>query len=151
MELDKLQYMEENISDYTEEIWLSFLQLEAKTTKVPFSLEKASYMTGKVNISNAWDGTVVVDCSRDLVDKMSEKIFGHLGEVSNENKIDTLKELTNMIGGNIKTHLPQPCELAIPTVTDAVDPNYFNNMNLLNQVNFNSCNSQFRVSVYKQK
>ena len=143
--------LDEDISDYTEEIWLSYLQLEAKTTNEPFSLNKDSYMTGRVNISNSWDGIIVVDCSRDLVHKMADKIFGHLGKISDEDEIDTFKELTNMIGGNIKTHLPQPCNLAIPTVSDAADPDDFTGMKLVTQVNFNSCDSQFRVSIYKQK
>ncbi|MGV7222500.1 MAG: chemotaxis protein CheX [Nitrospinales bacterium] len=141
---------DEDISDYTEEIWLSYLQLEAKTTHEPFNLNKDNYMTGRVNISGTWDGIIVVDCARDLIRKMAAQIFGHLGDVSNEDEIDNFKELTNMIGGNIKTHLPQPCQLAIPTVSDAADPEEFTNMNLLTKVNFNSCDSQFRVSIYKQ-
>ena len=82
---------------------------------------------------------------------MGDKIFGHLGKVSNEDEIDSFKELSNMIGGNIKTHLPQPCTLAIPTVSNAADSDDFLNMNLITQVNFNSCSSQFRVSIYKKK
>jgi chemotaxis protein CheX len=143
--------LDEDISDYTEEIWLSYLQLEAKTTDEPFNLNKESYMTGRIKISDSWEGIIAVDCSKDLIHKMADKIFGHLGKISDEDEIDTFKELTNMIGGNIKTHLPQPCQLAIPTVSDAVDSDEFAEMNLLTQVNFNSCDSQFRVSIYKQK
>lgn len=142
---------EEDVSDYTEEIWESFLQMEAKATKEPFSLAKEDYLTGTVVISDAWDGIIVLDCSLFLVRKMAEKLFKHTGKVSTDEERDTLTELTNMIGGNLKARLPQPCDLAFPTVSATGDSHDFPDKELLVQVNFNSYGSEFRVSIYEQK
>ena len=35
---------------------------------------------------------------------------------------DTLQELTNMLGGTVKSALPEPCELSLPQLTDESDP-----------------------------
>ncbi len=79
------------------------------------------YFTGKVEISGAWTGTVLLHGSRQLA-AAAAVIFSHEADGGPEqDSMDAMYELTNIIGGNIKSLLPEPCQLPIPTVEASTD------------------------------
>jgi len=80
-------------------------------------------LVGVVNISGAWRGTVIVHCPRELASAAAAIIFSLAdgGAPSTLEMRDALLELTNMIGGNLKALLPEPCELSLPIVREATE------------------------------
>jgi chemotaxis protein CheX len=75
-----------------------------------------------VQITGAWKGAVRIDCS-ELLAKRTAAVFLGLpaGEVSREEMLDALGEVTNMMAGSIKPLLPRPCQISLPSVVDGAD------------------------------
>ncbi len=89
----------------------------------PIALATASHrdnlLGAKVEIFGEWMGEVTVSCSDVLAERLATLMFG---EPPRKNDInDALGELANMLGGNIKAFLPQPCHLSLPVVAP-IDP-----------------------------
>ncbi len=79
-------------------------------------------LTGCVHIDGAWNGAALVECELPLARRMTAVLFGRPeDEVSVDDVRDALGEITNMIGKNIKTLLPAPSRLSLPTVIKNAD------------------------------
>ena len=75
-----------------------------------------------VQISGAWNGAVLLRCSGALASLASARMFGlDDGEASPEQVHDALGELANILGGCVKTLLPEPCFLSLPSITGGED------------------------------
>ncbi len=113
-----MQFLEEEILEITETTWRSMLGLDIQPRALPASMGPVEgYYTGKVEISGAWAGAVLLHGSRQLAAEAAAVIFAHeSGEWSVQDSIDAMYELTNILGGNIKSLLPEPCQLSLPTV-----------------------------------
>jgi len=60
---------------------------------------------------------VLLHGAEPLIREAAGVIFGFKeGEVSHQDQLDAMYELTNIIGGNIKSLLPEPCQLDLPKV-----------------------------------
>ena len=80
-------------------------------------------MGSEISISGAWNGTVVVESTDKLLrDSASVMFAAEVDDVSADDAVDTLCEVTNMIGGTLKSILPEPCELSIPSMFDDAVP-----------------------------
>jgi len=113
-----MQFLEEEILEITEVTWQSMLGLEIAPRVVPASMDSPEgYLTGKVEISGAWTGAVLLHGSRQLAEAAAAVIFStEPGGGSEQDSLDAMYELTNIIGGNIKSLLPEPCQLSLPNV-----------------------------------
>ncbi len=97
------------------------------TTMLDFELEAAGDVeasdgsepiTGCVQISGEWNGAVMVEMNAALASDAARKMLAiDEAEVELIDCQDTIAELTNMIGGNIKSLLPGPSSLSLPSVT----------------------------------
>jgi chemotaxis protein CheX len=108
----------EQIAEITRDVWSSFLSMDLEVGGGdPTATLPGRSVTGCVHISGEWNGTVFVQCSAEQASSAAEAMFmadpGTLGE---DEISDALGELTNMVGGNIKSLLPEPSRLSIPTV-----------------------------------
>ncbi len=75
-------------------------------------------VTGCIHIVGAWELAVAVDCSTILARQMTATLFDMPPKAMHDSDIvDAIGELANMIGGNIKSLVPGPCQLSLPTVT----------------------------------
>ena len=147
-----MQFLENEIRDYTESIWKSILDLETKPAQdeFEFSQDKNS-LAGCVHITGAWEGSVAIHCPDKLARQWAAIMFG-LDEANaqKEEIQDALGELTNMTGGNIKSLLPEPCQLSIPAVAYTDHAMRFPGSELVTQITF-KCNSNFfLVSLLKK-
>lgn len=86
------------------------------------NLESGEAFTGCVQISGAWKGAVVLQGTPELAKVIATHFF-ELGSVAatDADIRDSIAELTNMIGGNIKGQVPGPSYLSIPSVTIGSD------------------------------
>lgn len=105
------------INAIVENVWASTLGYEAIPVDDP--LEIADGVTGSVGISEAGAmlGRVYLHCSREVASSAAAVMFRlDLDAVGEQDAADTVGELINMIGGNIKSLLAENSQLEIPTV-----------------------------------
>lgn len=118
-----MQFLEEEILEITETTWQSMLGLDIHLRALPAAMGPVEgYFTGKVEISGAWTGAVLLHGSRQLAEGAAAVIFPHEpAGGSEQDSLDAMYELTNIIGGNIKSFLPEPCQLSLPKVEATPD------------------------------
>ena len=75
-----------------------------------------STVTGIVHIDGAWRGAVLVRCPLALATLMTAAMFQGDDDPTDEEVGDALGELTNMVAGNVKSLLPSPSAISLPTV-----------------------------------
>lgn len=76
----------------------------------------ASTMTGIVHIDGAWHGAVLLQCPMGLAGILASAMFQGDCPPTVEEIGDALGELTNVVAGNIKALLPEPCKISVPTI-----------------------------------
>jgi chemotaxis protein CheX len=104
-----------------QDIWASFLDLPLEP--VPADTVDISAMPmvgGVVTVHEAWSGAVQLECSADFAALAAKRMFAAAGGVTQLELDDALGELTNMIGGNIKSLLPAPSHLSLPSVVHSI-------------------------------
>ncbi|TWU51934.1 chemotaxis protein CheX [Rubripirellula reticaptiva] len=81
-------------------------------------LANQSPITGCVQISGEWTGAILVQTSGKLASFVASKMFAmEVDQLDKNDCQDTMAEIANMIGGNIKSLVPGPSALSLPTVT----------------------------------
>jgi chemotaxis protein CheX len=84
----------------------------------PWPIEEAVPVSGRVRISGGWNGVVEVACSATLAEQAAQSLFALPGEEIDEADVrDVIGELANVIGGNVKSVLPGPSALSLPSTT----------------------------------
>ncbi len=114
-----------DLFEVLELIWSTQLGLElakdGQAGEVPMAPPEG-LMTGTVQISGGFAGAVHLMCSRPAVRAAAARMFSvPEAELTNEDLRDALGELTNMVGGNIKTLLPGSEFISLPTVIEGSD------------------------------
>lgn len=147
-----MQLIETEICSYTENIWESILGLKVEKIDVPFKIEgENNTLAGCVHIMGAWEGTVSLQCSKDLAKKAAAIMFGVKEDAADMEQIqDALGELTNMTGGNIKAVLPEPSYLSLPAVSVTDYRLHIPGTELVTTVNFKCNEHTFSVTVVKR-
>src|SRR5262249_14231507 len=112
-----------------------------------------SFLTGCIQITGAWNGAVTVDCAGDLARSIAAIMFDvPLEETMPDQVNDALGEMTNIIGGNFKSFLPEPSQLSLPSVAEGTD--YFFRIigsRQLAQFNFSCQGLPFQVTIVEGK
>jgi chemotaxis protein CheX len=107
-------------------IWTVILGLDVQedveSDSALAKLNAVPTLTGCVQLTGAWDGSVLLYCTAELARRAAAVMFGmEPAEMSSEEIEDALGELANMTGGNVKALLPQPCEMSLPAVVEGID------------------------------
>ena len=98
------------------QVWASYLDVDGSSPLIPVPAEKVS-TDASVSVTGAWRGHVVVRCSAQASRNAAAALLGvELDDVTTEDVTDALGELANIIGGNVKSLLPEPCALSLPHV-----------------------------------
>jgi chemotaxis protein CheX len=112
----------EDVGRLVESVWAAVLDLEVRPGEPGASATGAlpggeDLLTGRVPITGAWEGRVLLACAQALAREAAGRMFGvPPGEVTAEQVHDALGELTNVVGGNVKALLPGMSRLGLPTV-----------------------------------
>ncbi len=149
-----MQFLEEEILEITEATWQSILGLDIRPRTLPASIDVTEgSLIGKVEVSGAWNGAVVLLGSRKLAQAAAAVIFAHeSGEATDQDAVDAMYELTNIIGGNIKSLLPEPCQLSLPSVETMNDAEVqMPEMERVSEFMFDCQNEPLLVSVWKRQ
>ncbi|GAA0742810.1 chemotaxis protein CheX [Dactylosporangium roseum] len=109
---------EDDLQVIAEQVWSSYLDLDGASPLVPTPAEKhVADVTASVSVTGAWRGHVLVSCSDAAARNVAAALLGiEFDEVTEEDVADALGELANIIGGNVKSLLPEPCALSLPHV-----------------------------------
>jgi chemotaxis protein CheX len=106
-----------------QDVWASFLAVHIIQIPVDESLAGRPSIVGAVRVTDAWFGAVVVEMTPGLARSVAATMFGSTPDVVTDAEVvDALGELTNMIGGNVKSLLPAPSQLSLPMVSESVWP-----------------------------
>jgi chemotaxis protein CheX len=80
----------------------------------------ADWLTGWVQITGAWRGTVSVSGPPAVMTSLAAAVLGVPAErVKDAERADAVGELAAMLAGNLKAILPPPCYLSRPAVATA--------------------------------
>ena len=105
-----------DLIEITENIWTTMLGLQLEPYMRDFPDAANDALVASIAIEGGWRGTVTLECSGDAGRMFASVIFGQENEVADHAVTDALGELVNMVGGNVKSLLPGPCQLSLPWV-----------------------------------
>jgi chemotaxis protein CheX len=117
-----MNLVETDIAEIVQGVWDAMLGLEIEPVPgIGADSDPnggADLVTGSVTVTGASDCVVTLQVSCDGARSFAAAMFGmEPDEVSADEVADAVGELTNMVGGNIKSLLPEPSLLSLPTVS----------------------------------
>jgi len=111
-------FAQKDVGAIVESVWSSFL-LETPEPDAACSGEQggAGQVVALVSVTGGWNGHVVLTCSEPQARAISAAMLEiPEAEVSAEDLADAVGEVANMIGGNVKSLLPDHSTLSMPVV-----------------------------------
>ena len=113
--------MDDELTGLTSGVWESFLGLPIAPC-APTAMPAGPVLTTSVSISGGWNGSVSLTLPEPLAVHAAAAMFG-MGpdEVATDEVNDAVGELANIIGGNIKGLIEEPCTLSLPVVARGSD------------------------------
>jgi hypothetical protein len=74
------------------------------------------HVMGSCSLSGVWNGRIEVRLSRGLaLEATSAMLMQPLDRVQDGDTLDATKEIANMIAGTLKSALPRPCTMSVPS------------------------------------
>jgi chemotaxis protein CheX len=110
--------VDEDLWAMVEMVWASYLDPFGENPLVPAAVDAGPVdVTGVVSVSGAWIGRVIVTFSPTASQRATAALLGiDATEVSSADVDDAVGELANIIGGSVKSLMPQPTVLSLPAV-----------------------------------
>ena len=105
----------QDIEQITQMIFQSMFELDVVPSESSALVTKG--FLSEIPIHGNWNGSVRVYCNGELARKVAERMFLiDEVELSPQDVTDAVGELTNMIGGNVKSLFGHECSLGFPSV-----------------------------------
>ena len=144
---------EAEISQFVTDTWSAFVSMQVAPTDKPFVPQgKEDTLAGCVQITGKWQGTVTLYAPRELGKKIAANMYGlNETEVDNQQVQDIIGEITNIIAGNIKSLLPAPCSISLPSVAITDYDLHHPGSETVTAVNFDSEGLPFLVVMLHEK
>lgn len=144
-----MQFFETEIIEYVEFAW-STLDLKLTPSSEQFDEHSANAITTNIQISGQWQGIVALKIEHALAQQLAVKMFSiEKEEVTDEEINDAASEMTNIIGGNLKSILPQPNKLSLPMVDLKGTDLYFPFAEQRSKIVFDCAGKKFMVSIHQ--
>jgi len=84
----------------------------------------SGHIMGSVDLSGAWKGRIEIRMADGLAyQATAAMMMQELATVGEADALDATKEIANMIAGTLKSSLPRPCSMTVPS--SAVEPEGF--------------------------
>jgi chemotaxis protein CheX len=143
-----MQFFENEIKEYVEFAW-STLDLKISPAK-QFPENSKKTITANIQINGEWLGIVALKIEHALAKQLAVKMFSiDKAEVTDEEVNDAVSEMINIIGGNIKSILPQPNKLSLPMVDLKGGRPHFPFTELRSQVPFECEGNELEVTMHQ--
>ena len=117
------EVLEVDLSSVAQTIWAAMLGLELHPIRDPGGHHPDErVVTGVVQITGEWAGAVSVRTSERFAITAAATLFAmDANDVTTEEISDTIGELANVVGGNVKSALLGELQLSLPAVTSGRD------------------------------
>jgi chemotaxis protein CheX len=116
----------EELLSIADMVWASYLDPvgEHPLEVDPVPGTSVTDVVATVAISGAWDGRVLLSFSPLAAKRATAALMGveEADEVSDEDVTDSVGELANIVGGSVKSLMPQPTVLSLPAVSHGAFP-----------------------------
>lgn len=146
-----MQFLENEVHEYSKMVWSTLLGFEIEPKPGVFGFSPDT-ITGSIQINGNWNGIISIYLPSSLANLITETMFSlNSGEASAETKKDAVGEVINMIGGNIKSILPQPSYLSIPIFSMEGQSQEFPFTKEVTHCQFAYNGNPFALSIYEQK
>ena len=146
-----MQFLEKEIQQYTQLVCSTLLGFEVQPLPGNYKTSPTDTFTGSVQITGKWNGALLLSLPSSLVNTLTETLFSlEPGKASTEDRKDAVGELINMIGGNIKALLPQPCTLSVPLLGEEGHDLYFPCTEIVTHCQFECQGKTFALSLYEE-
>lgn len=111
---------DEDLAGIIRDVWSSFTGMVIGSAPDELALDGGQGIVGRVAVTGEWQGQVLLVCPRQLARTAAATMFDQPADKLTDDEVaDAVGELTNMLGGNIKSMLPGPSGLSLPEVTTA--------------------------------
>jgi chemotaxis protein CheX len=140
----------EDLEIIAEQVWSSYLDPEGTSPLLPVPAAKQLIeVSASVSVTGAWRGHVVLSCSSVAARNAAAALMGvEFDEVTAEDVADALGELSNILGGNVKSLLPEPCALSLPHVLlGRVDSEHWPSVNEVCKLDGSWCDEMIVITV----
>jgi chemotaxis protein CheX len=108
----------ETVAELTQEIWSALLAPDGSPQLMLGELPGYDFVA-TTDISGEWNGSVCLSCSRTAARHATSAMFGLPDEeLTAADILDAVGELINVVGGNIKSLVPGPSVLSLPSVCE---------------------------------
>jgi len=140
------------INQFVEDIWSTFVNMPVTSTDKPFQTKgEGNTLAGCIQITGEWQGSVVLYIPHDLGKKIAATMFSlNESDVDDQQVKDITGEITNIIAGNIKSILPPPCTISLPSVAVTDDNLHHPGSEILTSVTFDCEGMQFLVVMLQE-
>lgn len=110
------------LNEVADRVWKMVLDIRLRPVeREPLLREPEDFVLASVTISGTWQAEVTLGCSGGLARMAAATMFGkQVDEVDPLEIRDALGELTNMLGGNVKTLLKGDARLSVPRVVSEI-------------------------------
>jgi len=114
----------EDLEPIVNQLWTDVLQTSIQFDERALATDiKGNILTACVQIAGSWSGAVTVQCSEESARGYASKMFQVSStELPQDDVHDTMGEIANMIGGNVKALIPGALFLSLPVVVNG--PSY---------------------------
>lgn len=138
------------VEEVVQAVFSTMLQMDVERMEVDQEFGQ-NYLLSSIQIAGGWMGSVVLSMSPEVSSAAASAMLQiEAGEVTDEDQQDVAGELVNMIGGNIKSLLPGPSLLSLPTVIAGENAGFrVHGAELIDNVLFISSAGQFQVRLFE--
>lgn len=118
------QVAEDDLKRVVSDVWLSLFELKTDNSNHHADrLERVPCYSSYVNITGVFNGGVFVQTTARHLRSMASSIFEREPtEIKKREIKDIIGELSNLIGGHVKSLLADDCNLSLPHVMGSKDP-----------------------------
>jgi len=110
--------LETSVASMVRVAWDAFMLTEPKMGEAPIFARDALVISATVCLSGAWEGVLMAECEPATARRLCAELLSmEPAEVEPDDIADTMAEVANVLGGNIKNVLPSPTLLSLPVVS----------------------------------
>lgn len=112
----------DDVAQIVTEVWTSMLGIDAERLEVHPKIEGPA-VAGSVGVSGAVEAQISLEMTAEAAQQFAGLMFGlAVDEVSDDDVADAVGELTNMVGGNVKSLIADSGMLSLPVVAQGKPP-----------------------------
>ncbi|HZU80940.1 MAG TPA: chemotaxis protein CheX [Acidimicrobiales bacterium] len=143
-------FTEDAISEITRMVWAAIIDPSDELVERAGEAPRRE-LTGMVEISGTWTGSVCLGFSRRAARQAAAAMFGADADALDDDEVaDAVGELVNVVGGNLKGLLPPPAQLSLPSVREG-DPTTVGTgrAELVSELQFDWCDEPLSVVIWR--